>query len=339
MLFYEGGHMSGGGGTTSTMNTVTGDPVYNAGLLELMRGDAETAKEYDNFFRYGVFYDPNEPAVGYYDDSGKFTEVGGAGQDFWTDAEKDAAIASGNPGAWYTAHVQGKMASYSGSVPAGSTLTAKTKGEVYGYDPEKTTSGLEYATMAIQAQADVLPAETSAYKSDLASKESVNALSTARNEAAMGLIPGETELAKSTIDTGLSTNAFTRTQAETETGYYPEERAAAHETAMATSANDLLEAQKKNTLIPAFFDEAMNYDVEGKVNQAGADAVQAFKNSGVAMRQRAAQTGINPASGTFQNAFYNEALDKTRAVGTARVQARENAEKEKFNRLTTAYNI
>lgn len=310
--------MSGGGGTTSTMNTVTGDPVYNAGLLELMRGDSETAKEYDNFFRYGVFYDPSEKVIAVKGSDGKIYEKPPT-------TKVNGVVYGGKP-----------------IMPEGVTAVGDvqiTRGELAGYDPEKTTSGLEYATMAIQAQADVLPAETSAYKSDLASKESANALLTARNEAAMGLIPGETELAKSTIDTGLATNAFTRTQAETEMGYYPEERAAAHETTMATSSNDLLEAQKKNTLIPAFFDEAMNYDVEGKVNQAGADAVQAFKNSGVAMRQRAAQTGINPASGTFQNAFHNEALDKTRAVGTARVQARDLAEKEKFNRLTTAYNI
>lgn len=296
----------GGGGTTSTTSTVTGDPVYNAGLLELMRGDSETAKEYDNFFRYGVFYDPTEAVNAF----------------------------KGTDGNFYAS--RGEMPPGVTAVDSGGRMTL---GEVYGYDPDATVSGLEYATQAIAAQSEILPAETSAYRADLGAQESTSALTTERNRAEQGLIGSETGLRQSEIDTGLATNALTTLQANTEAGYYPSEREAAHATTMATSANDLLEAQQKNALIPDFFNEAMNYDVEGKVNQAGADAVQAFKNSGTAMRQRAAQTGVNPSSGTFANAFRNEALDKTRAVGTARVQARDLAEKEKFNRLTTAYNI
>ena len=44
---------SGGGGQNY-------DPVLNAGILALSEAGFDISKEYDNFYRYGVLYDPNE---------------------------------------------------------------------------------------------------------------------------------------------------------------------------------------------------------------------------------------------------------------------------------------
>jgi len=256
-----------GGSDTNTVSS--GDTVYNAGLLELQKEDSATAKTYDNFYKYGVLYDPTEEVTVVKKADGSYTE--------------------------YTRQAGVKA-------PAG--VTTITRGELEGYDDEGTTSGMEYASASIEAQNSLLAGETSA-------AASTNALTSASNESALSLIPSSTEAA-------LSSNQLTTAQNQSALSTLPTQ----------TSVNS------------AYLNSALTgVDVDAKANEAQADVEQASKNSMSALRQNAAMTGLNPASGAFSSAMVNSALDKTKAIASARQTAKTTAEDTNFNRLASAASV
>ena len=47
----------------------TVDKAYNARMANIAEQAAGWADEFNNYYKYGVMYDPNETVQGYYDDS------------------------------------------------------------------------------------------------------------------------------------------------------------------------------------------------------------------------------------------------------------------------------
>ena len=121
----------GGGGGTTTTSTVTGDPVFNQGLLALYNEDAEQAKQYDNYFRYGVFYDPTEKLTGYYNADGEFVQASsvssGASPSIGSAAEAEARDKEGFD---VYSYLPGNA---SLTAPNGAELVTITRGDLNGY--------------------------------------------------------------------------------------------------------------------------------------------------------------------------------------------------------------
>lgn len=313
-----------GGGTTTSTNTVTGDPVFNQGLLELYRGDAKTADEYDNFFRYGVFYNPTEKVSGYYDKDGKFIEanapsVSQSALDYSSNPSQTAATAAGKAASAYT-----DAQNHAGN----NQLVTITRGELEGYDPN-TTTGLGYVQESIAAQGRLLPSEEKAALSGNESTTAQNILNTATANAGLSLVEPTTELALSEINQGISFNEFENKERQAQFGVNMRE---------ARNTREKLDFQSE--AMPLYFDEAINgVNVGERMDMAQADVVQADKGSTRTMRQRAAMTGINPSGASFASGMQNNALNLTRNIATARGTAKTNAENEKFARLQGALTL
>lgn len=97
----------GGSGTQNNY-----DPVLNAGILALSEAGFDISKEYDNFYKYGVLYDPNEQ--GFVDPT--------TGE--WTSLEEAGTITVG----------LGSNKQTVPNIPAGANVT--TRGASEGYDFE-----------------------------------------------------------------------------------------------------------------------------------------------------------------------------------------------------------
>ena len=87
----------------------------------------------------------------------------------------------------------------------------------------------------------------------------------------------------------------------------------------------------------AFFRESVDgVDIESRVNQAAADATQAFMGSTDAMKRNSARMGVNPNSGRFTAMQNKNSIHRAKAIGGAKTNARVNAEQENYDRLQTA---
>jgi hypothetical protein len=64
--------MGAGGGPSQT---TTFDPEFNAGLLAIFKEQNSWARQAQNYYMYGVPYDPNEEVSGYLDKDGNFVEA------------------------------------------------------------------------------------------------------------------------------------------------------------------------------------------------------------------------------------------------------------------------
>jgi len=166
----------------------------------------------------------------------------------------------------------------------------------------------EYQPMEMEqiaANRELIPYETALSKEKIQAEQELLpgqvALGKAQTDSALELLPGQTALTQAQIDdtmTGIAEKAPVRT---------------------------------------AFFDEALNgVDVESQANKAAAEASHAFMNSNSIMRRNAARMGLNPNSGAFAGFQNTNSLNRAKTVASAKTQARENAENEKFDRLNTA---
>lgn len=157
----------------------------------------------------------------------------------------------------------------------------------------------------IAANRELIPLETSLQKATLQSQQDLlpgqTALTKASNEAALSLIPGQTELASKELD----------------------------------YQSGVLDAKKP--VMNAFFQESLDgVDAEARANKAGADVAQEFDTSNAILGRNAARMGINPNSGRFAGMSNSTALERAKAVASAKTTARTNAESENYQRLNNA---
>ena len=110
--------------------------------------------------------------------------------------------------------------------------------------------------------------------------------------------------------------------------------------------NDELRTQRLEELkasrgvMGKFFKEAEEgVNVEGRVGQATSDVAGAFANQTGQDRRAAARMGINPNSGRFGGASRRNAIDRSKAIATARTTARDAAEAENWQRLGTGMGV
>lgn len=113
------------------------------------------------------------------------------------------------------------------------------------------------------------------------------------------------------------------------------------ETALAhANINDSLAAINERAPVrAAFYEQSLNgVNVESRANQAAADAAQAFMNSNNIAKRDAARMGVDPNSGRFAATANQNAIERSKAIGSAKSTARNSAESENYQRLTTAMN-
>ncbi|MCG8616352.1 MAG: hypothetical protein MI802_09065 [Desulfobacterales bacterium] len=166
---------------------------------------------------------------------------------------------------------------------------------------------------------DYQPMEKAQIAANLEMIPSETALSIAQNEANLSLLDGQTDLAKSQTESSLSLlpgqTRLTQKQIDDQL----------------TSMNERAPVRTK------FYQESLDgVDVESKANKAAADVAQAFAGSTDAMNRDLARMGVNPNSGRFTSTATSKALERAKLIGSAKTQARDNAEKENYTRLTTA---
>ncbi|MBT4876353.1 MAG: hypothetical protein HON48_14245 [Desulfobacula sp.] len=157
----------------------------------------------------------------------------------------------------------------------------------------------------IKANMDMIPLET--------------AYNTEKMQADRDLLPGQVELGAAQ-----SKSALSLLPGQTDL-------------AMAKNADDLTAIGEKAPVRNAFFKESIDgVNVTDRVNQAGADAAQAFAGSRAVMGRDAARMGINPNSGRFASMTNTNAINRAKSISGARTTARSGAEQEKYARLTNA---
>ena len=86
-----------------------------------------------------------------------------------------------------------------------------------------------------------------------------------------------------------------------------------------------------------FYSESLEgIDVEEAAARAAADASQAFMGAEGSMRRSTGRMGIHPNSGRFADMMNTTSMNKAKAMGFAKTNARNNAEKENYGRLSNA---
>ncbi|WP_022667924.1 hypothetical protein [Desulfospira joergensenii] len=157
----------------------------------------------------------------------------------------------------------------------------------------------------IAANMELIPSETALAKAGNESALSLlptqTELTQAQNESALSLIPGQTELAQKELEYG-------------------------------SAAIDA-----KTPVMNAFYKESLEgVDVEDRANKAAAYVSQAFDTSNAILGRSTARMGVNPNSGRYASLTTSNALDRAKAVASAKTTARTNAEDENYQRLTNA---
>ena len=132
----------GGGQTTTTV-----DPTYNAGMLELSREQQDWGKQMFNMFKYGVTYDPTEKVTAEGEPSTERVWV----EDEYVPGRLQYGDREGTclPGYTVPGHYK--------NIDREPTTTL---GEIRGYDPNETTSEMEYLQNLVEANQSLLGLKT-----------------------------------------------------------------------------------------------------------------------------------------------------------------------------------
>lgn len=133
---------------------------------------------------------------------------------------------------------------------------------------------------------------------------STTALGIAQNESALELLPMQTQYEQAALTTGIERQEALRPVQE------------------------------------QFFTEALDgVDANDWAANAQADAARAFMSSQTATEMALARRGATPGSGAYSGKKNEEIFARTSALGMAATSGRESAERESFNRLTTAMSM
>ena len=165
---------SGGGGSETT----TVDPVYNAGMLQLSQEQQGWAREMFNMFKYGVTYDPSEKIQ--VDDQGNMIDTKAAATGT-TGGLRQPQPDRGDPrsGDFVLPTVKydkngnlvdtsvNRTTTSQGLGLGKSRGTTMTRGEYEGYNPDETTSEMEYLQNLVDANQSLLGLQTGAQKKRL----------------------------------------------------------------------------------------------------------------------------------------------------------------------------
>ena len=101
-----------------------------------------------------------------------------------------------------------------------------------------------------------------------------------------------------------------------------------------------LELGKRKELIPKFYEEAMTgIDIAKRKAQAQAGVQHAFGNVTGQLGRYASRYGISPSSGGFADVARTTSIEMAKGIAGATTAAETQAEKEKWERLATAYGI
>lgn len=175
----------------------------------------------------------------------------------------------------------------------------------------------------IQHEQRLLPQETAWREAQLQSMIGLQPHETdlrmSQIQSEQDLIPQETELRGGQIQSALS--------------LLPQQTALSS----AQIGDSLANIRERAPVRAEFYNQALTgLDPQRMANMAAADASQAFMNADAGSRRSAARAGVGPDSGRFAAMSNVNAIEKAKAVGSARSQARFGAEQNNFNRLSTA---
>ena len=315
-----------GGGSTTTV-----DPEYNAGLLALARENQAWSNELMNRYFYADGGDPNAVATGYYDAEGKFQAINNKDGKALDGTKINSEMAYNPETGRYHNQDGITYSPENGGMwfdPAGNQISfvKTTAGEAYGDSLSTHTSGADYEQNAIDAQQSLLAGETEA-------SAKATALAGAKSDAEMGLLPLQTDASASGYKLTTATNEMNLANVPAQ----GEADLSGYKLTTAQNNRDMSFIPGQTAVGQAFYDSALKgVDPNKKADQAQVDATMAFTNAGRDMRQQAALSGVNPNSGRFAGALANNSLDMAKAIGGARTQARDAAETQNFQRLSTA---
>jgi len=289
-----------GGGSGSTTTTV--DPVYNAGILKISQEQQDWARTMENMFQYGVPYNPSDTA---------FTDSSG---NVYTADQAQSMQQQINP-AWteYQNKMKGintptQLSGYDSSgVPIFTGGNNPAAVANLGPEPSKyLPSGLTQTTMG----------EANNYNAGDNTSEMqylqnlVNA-----NQSLLGL---QTDVSKEQLNTQMA-----------------QQKAAQQLLPQQTEA-----ASKRLGLANNYFqnvDEGIN--IPERMNQAGAEVQQSFKNANKTNALNVSSFGLDPNSGKFMSQARENANAEATGVAAARTAAKNQAQQEDFARKTTALGL
>jgi len=291
-----------GGGSTEVNST---DPVYNAGMLKLSELASEKGVEYDNLFKYGVLYNPEEKQQGLMID-GKWVAATDltpeqTGGEQWIDNPK---FNSGHY-EWSTPTYGQGDSQYQGepvrtwvldkdaaNQPAkilnpNFKLQSRTLGEVNKYDPNAQISELQLMQQQLASESGLLP-----------------------------------------LREGLE-----RQQIEADTRLTPL-RAQTEEQSLADTRTALSE---RAPLRSQFFQAAgKGINIGQRMDQAQAEVQQAGDLQARNLRREMEVSQVNPGDPAYQQMLNQSALDRSKSIAAARTTARDTGEDEQFKRLAMA---
>ncbi len=293
-----------GGGSDSV------DEVYNAGMLDLSEHQQGMADEMFAFYKGGK---------------------GGAWEE--TQVETKAASTGFNK-VWSGGGGRDGVGHYNNvayDIPA-EYETQRT------WVPDGTTSGyMDMEQAQIDANMELIPLETEGKKSDLE-------LSQAITDSSLSLLPGQTDLSAAQTASDRRLVSHEEYNAISNFGLNNAQNQAARkllpgQTALAGKliADQSTAIDERAPVRQAFYEEAANgVNAEERADRAAADAAHAFVNSNSISRRDSARMGVNPNSGRFKAMQTSNSMDRAKAIGGARTQARTQANNDNFDRLNTA---
>lgn len=314
---------SGGGGSQTT----TVDPVYNAGLLKLSQEQQGWAAEMYNQFKYGVPYDPNERGAMVDGQWKTEAELGAMSKPSPTaksglravPASKEELMNGGRT-KYYNGDQEIPSAEYQrlmNEPQTGGTqqYDITTRGAAEGYNPDETTSEMEYLQNLVNANQDLLGLQTDVSKNELG-------LTNEQIDAQRELLP---------LQTGLETEQIgaQRELLPLATGLTKEQIGAQRELLPLQTG-----VSKQRLGLASTFLEDVNkgIDVNSRMNEAQAGVQHGFKNARRAADINTFSYGLDPSSGRFASSNRDLQLAEAGGIAGARTGAKNQAEQEDFER-------
>lgn len=291
---------SGGGSQLTT----TVDPVYNAGLLEIYGLASEKSVEYDNLFKYGVLYNPEETQEGLMID-GKWVpkdkltaeQIGG---DQWIDnpdykapSFRQVTDPETNQTSWVQDPGSGSDVPQKILNP-NFKLESRTLGEVNQYDPNAHVSELQLMQRQLESSSNLLPLQEQLQRTQLEADTRLTPLRAQTEEATLGL---------------------------------EQSRIADASTALAERA----------PLRSKFFQAAgEGIDPTQRMDQAQASVQQSSDLQDRNLKRELAVSQVNPGDPAYAQMLNSSALARSKNIAAARTTAKNTAEDESFKRLALA---
>lgn len=317
----------GGGGSS----TVTGDPIYNAGMLALSEEQQAWARELVNVFKRGT---------------GHYGTVGtpAVTEQKWIPSEEKVLKESRKNQGYFLQNGHLYRNTDYGIVNVKSDpsfFEPPTAGhyETVEITPANTsqewvpdegvTSELQYMQNIINANQTLLGGQTTVEFEQLG-------LTQAQIAAQQTLLPGQTELERAQTASASRLIAPTEELTHAQLGSASRLIAPTERLAKATISDTMTGIREKAPVRAKFFQEALEgIDPNEKMRLAQADVAQGFAGAEGTARRGAARMGLNPANIDFGKL----ATGRAKAIGLARTTARTRAKDESFQRLQSAVSL